>query len=131
METDFLTVSSHNLFNMEQRRNLTGKSLRLQPIEIDIEPSDKIDFQWKANFGWIPEALSGATRPYHSVTETEKTVIDKEVLNFLLKGIARLYLYEDVLLANVNVELDEGSTPPPSCGGSRLSSSKNDFLESC
>ena len=49
-------------------------------------------------FGWIPEALSGATRPYHSVTETEKTVIDKEVLNFLLKGIARLYLYEDVLV---------------------------------
>ena len=46
-------------------------------------------------FDWVPEALSGATRPYHSFTEAEQTVIDNEVEKFLLKGTIRLSLYED------------------------------------
>ena len=46
-------------------------------------------------FDWVPEALSGATRPYHSFTEAEQTIIDNEVEKFLLKGVIRLSLYED------------------------------------
>ena len=44
---------------------------------------------------WVPEALSGANRPYHSFTEAEQTIIDNEIEKFLLKGIIRLSLYED------------------------------------
>ena len=48
-------------------------------------------------FDWVPEAcaFSGATRPYHSFTETEQTIIDNGVEKFLLKGMIRLSLYED------------------------------------
>ena len=46
-------------------------------------------------FDWVPEALSGASRPYHSFTEAEQTIIDNEIEKFLLKGIIRLSLYED------------------------------------
>ena len=46
-------------------------------------------------FDWVPEVLSGATRPYHSFTEAEQTIIDNEVEKFLLKGVIRLSLYED------------------------------------
>ena len=30
-------------------------------------------------FDWVPEACSGATRPYHSFTEAQQTIIDNEV----------------------------------------------------
>ena len=46
-------------------------------------------------FDWVPEALSGATRPCHSFTEAEQTLIDNEIEKFLLKGIVRLSVYED------------------------------------
>ena len=46
-------------------------------------------------FDWVPEALGGATRPCHSFTEAEQTIIDNEIEKFLLKGIIRLSLYED------------------------------------
>ena len=45
-------------------------------------------------FDWVPEALSGASRPYHSFTEAEQTIIDNKIEKFLLKGIIRLSLYE-------------------------------------
>ena len=43
----------------------------------------------------MPEAFSGAARPYHSFTEAEQTIIGNEIDEFLLKGIIRLSLYED------------------------------------
>ena len=46
-------------------------------------------------FDWVPETFSGATRPYHSFTEAEQTIIGNEIDKFLLKGIIRLSLYED------------------------------------
>ena len=46
-------------------------------------------------FDWVPEAFSGATRPYHSFTEAEQTIISNEIDKFLLKEIIRISLYED------------------------------------
>ena len=46
-------------------------------------------------FDRVPETLSGATRPYHSFTEAERTIIDNEIEKLLLKGIIILSFYED------------------------------------
>ena len=46
-------------------------------------------------FVWVPEAFSGATRPYHSFAQAEQTIFGNEIDKFLLKGIIRLSLYED------------------------------------
>ena len=43
----------------------------------------------------MPEAFSGATRPYHSFTGAEQTIIGNEIDKFILKELIRLSLYED------------------------------------
>ena len=43
----------------------------------------------------MPEAFSGATRPYHSFTGAEQTIIGNEIDKFILKELIRLTLYED------------------------------------
>ena len=64
------------------------KKITSDPFVLDAVTHCHIEFDW------VPEALSGATRPYHSFTEAEQTIID-EVEKFLLKGIISLSLYED------------------------------------
>ena len=63
------------------------KKITSDPFILDTVTHCHIEFDW--------EAFSGATRPYHSFTEAEQTIIDNEMEKFLLKGIIRLSLYED------------------------------------
>ena len=53
-----------------------------------------MEFLTVIEFDWVPEAFSGATRPYHSFTKAEQTIIGNEIDKCLLKEI-RLSLYED------------------------------------
>ena len=65
------------------------KKITLDPFILDAVSHCHIEFDW------VPEAFNGATRPYHSFTEAEQTIIGNEIDKFLLKGIIRLSLYAD------------------------------------
>ena len=62
------------------------KKITLDPFILDAVSHCHIEFDW------VLEAFSGATRPYHSFTEAEQTIIGNEIDKFLLKTIIRLSL---------------------------------------
>ena len=65
------------------------KKITLDPFILDAVPHCHIEFDW------VPEAFNGVTRPYHSFTEAEQTILGNETHIFLLKEIISLSLYED------------------------------------
>ena len=67
------------------------KKITLDPFILDAVSHCHIEFDW------VPEAFNGATRPYHSFTEAEQTIIGNDINKYKWQNA---FLHSSVFVQN-------------------------------